>query len=75
MMRAAWDQISEVADITNNQPKGDHPFARMGAIQRWWTDAQYMLFIYRDSFREEVSQACKEIPRTYEEVGEDRGSD
>jgi len=70
--RVAWDHIAEVAEMGNYQPKGDHPFARLGAIQRWWIDAQNILFVNRDSIRDELSQLCKELPRTYEEVDNQR---
>ena len=54
--------------MANFQPRRDHPFTRLGVMQRWWINAQNMLYSNRDCIREGLSQLCKELPRTHEEV-------
>ena len=43
-----WDEIEKEVDMTNYQHKGDHPFARLEAVQRLYIDAQNMRYVNRD---------------------------
>ena len=40
MIKKMWDEIEKEVDMSKYQPKGDHPFARLEAIQRMYIDAQ-----------------------------------
>jgi hypothetical protein len=68
MIRVLWDYVAGRAELENYQPDSDHQFARLGAIQRPLVDAQNMLYVNRDSIREDLTQECKNLPRTFEEV-------
>jgi hypothetical protein len=41
--RKVWDLVSKVVDLSDHPPKGEHPCARMTAIQKWYIDATNLL--------------------------------
>ena len=68
MNKKLWDEIEKVVDMSDYQPKGDHPFARLEAIQRMYIEAQNMIYVNRDGVKKWLLAESENLPRSYEEL-------
>ena len=64
--RKLWEYVGKKVDLAPYQPKGDHPCARMTALQKWFIDAQNLIYSNLHRTKESISIEIRVLPRTYE---------
>ena len=63
-----WDNMEKLVDLTPYQPKGSHVCARMAAMQRWYIDAQNLLYSRGERTRARLAELNRILPRSYDEL-------
>ena len=68
LIQALLEWIEKYVDLTEYQPRGNHPFNRLSALQRMLVDIQNISVVRRDKTREELTKRSHFLARTYEEL-------
>ena len=68
MIKVLYDKISEMVDMSRYQPKGDHPFQRLVAVQRMYIDAQNLIYMGRDGTKKRLLEESEFLARSFDEI-------